>query len=111
MSRTWRRAPRTAHRRPRDNGARRAMMERLDGEIVPATRPRAIPPDAADDLRFSSETEKTMLRYLSNAYEDGHGFRRMVRRAQRRFSLSYHAAFAAMKAVASRNDIPKRKKS
>ena len=101
MSRTWRRAPRTVHRRPRDNGARRAVMEMLDGEVIPATRPRAVPPDAADNLRFSRETEKTMLRYLMNAYADGCGFRRMVRRAQRRFGLSYVQAFAAMKAAAA----------
>ena len=76
-------------------------METLEGNVVPATRPRAVPPDAAEELRFSRETEKTMLRYLSNAYADGHGFRRMVRRAQRRFGLTYTQAFAAMKEAAT----------
>lgn len=99
MARTWRRAPHTPFRRPRGrNGARRAMMESLDGEMIPATRPRAIPPDAGEDIRFSREAEK-MMRYLTNAWRDGHGFRRMTRRAQRRFGLSYHDAFAAMKAA------------
>ena len=102
MARTWRRAPRTAFRRPRDNGARRAMMENIDGEMVSATRPRAVPPDARDDLPFSREAGTKLMRYLSNAWRDGHGFRRMVRRAQRRFGLDYHRAFAAMKAAVAK---------
>jgi len=104
MSRTWRRAPHHPFRRPRDNGARRAIMETMEGEIVPATRPRAIPPDAGLSIRFSSrEVEGMVARFLANAWRDGHGFRRMLRRAQRRFALSYDQAFRAMKAVVSRN--------
>ncbi|MCL2001743.1 MAG: hypothetical protein FWG74_09930 [Planctomycetes bacterium] len=100
MSRTWRRAPRSPYRRPRDNGARRAMMENLDGEVIPATRPGAVPPDAGLSLRFSSrEVEGKLFRYLANAWADGHGFRRMVRRAQRRFGLTYLEAFEAMRAA------------
>jgi len=100
MARTWRRAPRTPFRRPRANGARRAMMETLEGKMVPATRPGAVPPGAENDLHFSREAEK-MGRYLANAWRDGHGFRRMVRRAQRRFGLDYRQAFAAMKKIVS----------
>ena len=100
MSRTWRRAPRSPHRRPRDNGARRAMMETLEGEIVPATRPGTVPPDAGEGIRFSSrEVEGKLFRYLTNAWRDGHGFRRMVRRAQRRFALTYLEALASMKSA------------
>jgi hypothetical protein len=74
------------------------MMETLDHEMIPATRLGAIPPGAENDIRFSREAEK-IWRYLANAWRDGHGFRRMVRRAQRRFSLSYHEAFEAMEAA------------
>ena len=98
MSRTWRNAPRTAYRRPRGNGARRAVMETYDGEVIPAIRPGAIPPDAWEDRPFSSREVNGMVhRFLANAWADGHGFRRMVRRAQRRFGLSYREAFEAMK--------------
>jgi len=77
-------------------------METLDGEIVPATRPRAVPPEAGE--RFSSrEVNGAVERYLLNAWRDGHGLRRMVRRAQRRFGLSYADAFAAMKAAVDRS--------
>jgi hypothetical protein len=76
-------------------------MERLDGEVVPATRPGTIPPGPGE-CRFSSrEVEGMVFRYLVNAWSDGHPFRRMVRRAQRRFGLSYREAFAAMKAAVS----------
>jgi hypothetical protein len=76
-------------------------METLDGEVLPATRPGAVPPDAGDGLRFSSrEVEGMVWRFLTNAWRDGHGFRRMVRRAQRRFGLTYREAFEAMRAAA-----------
>ena len=105
MSRTWRNAPRSAFRRPRGNRARRAVMETLDGEIVPVTRPRAVPPDAGE--RFSSrEVNGAVARYLLNAWLDGHGLRRMVRRAERRFGLSYPQAHAAMKAAVERSGMP-----
>jgi len=105
MSRTWRNAPRTAYRRPKGNGARRAVMETIDGEVVPATRPGAVPPDAWEDQAFSSrEVNGAVWRYLENAWRDGHGFRRMVRRAQRRFGLSYLDARAIMKNVVMRDE-------
>ena len=102
MSRTWRQAPRHPFRRPRANGTRRAVMETLEGEIIPATRSGAIPPDAGE--RFSSrEVNGAVERYLLNAWSDGHGLRRLVRRAQRRFGLTYHDAFAAMRAAVDRS--------
>jgi len=101
MSRTWRNAPRSAYRRPRNNGARSAIMETLEGEILPATRPRAVPPDA-EEMRFSSrEVNGVVFRYLLNAWRDGHGFRRMVRRAERRFGISYLEARSVMQDVVS----------
>ncbi len=100
MSRTYRRAPRAAYRHPRNNGARRAVMETLDGDVVPATRPRAIPPDAWTDGRFSSnEVTSAVYRYLYNAWRDGNRFRRVVRRAQRRFGISYLTALDIMHAI------------
>ena len=104
MSRTWRNAPRSTHRRPRAY-ADRAVMEILDGDVVPATRPGAIPPGGGE-LRFSSrEVNGMVARFLSNASRDGHGFRRMVRRARRRFGLSYHDAFSAMTAAVARSGV------
>jgi len=79
-------------------------METDDGEVIPATRQKAIPPDAGDDIRFSSrEVEGMVFRFLLNAWRDGHGFRRMVRRAERRFGISYLEACAVMKGVVSRS--------
>ena len=104
MSRTWRNAPRTAFRRPRGNGARNAVMETEDGEVISATRPRAVPPEAGE--RFSSrEVNGAVERYLLNAWLDGHGLRRMVRRVQRRFGLSYLQAHTAMKAAVDRSGV------
>jgi hypothetical protein len=79
------------------------MMETMDGEVVSATRPKAVPPDERDCLRYSSrEVEGMVDRFLTNAWLDGHRFRRMVRRAQRRFGLTYTEARTAMREVADR---------
>ena len=70
-------------------------------DVVPAARPRAIPPSSGKCRLFSRECEGMVRRFLSNAWRDRHCFCRMVRRAQRRSGLSCLQAHAIMEKVAA----------
>ena len=99
MSRTYRRVPHSYFRRPRGNGARRAMMETLDGDLLPAVRHRAIPPDAWEDRPVSREACGAVYRYLRNARRVGHRHRWIIARAVWRFGISHGEAAAILDTV------------